>query len=123
METKVLRLNLKAQWYNMIESGVKKAEYRELKSYWIQRLFLNKENEKMSREEAEHLSKHKVDFLMMVFAGTLKPRNYTHVEFVYGYTRRTMMFELNDVNIGFGKKEWGAPDNDCFIIKLGNRLK
>ena len=35
---KILHLPLKAQWYEMIESGVKTEEYREIKPYWVQRL-------------------------------------------------------------------------------------
>ena len=35
---KVLHLPLKAKWYEMIESGVKKEEYREVKPYWLKRL-------------------------------------------------------------------------------------
>ena len=32
---KILDLPLKAKWYEMIESGNKKEEYREIKKYWI----------------------------------------------------------------------------------------
>lgn len=35
---KTLPLPLKKEWYNMIESGVKTEEYREIKPYWINRL-------------------------------------------------------------------------------------
>lgn len=31
---KILRLNLKSCWYEMIERGEKKEEYREIKEYW-----------------------------------------------------------------------------------------
>lgn len=49
-------------------------------------------------------------------------KNFTHVKFSYGYTKRTMTFELERISIGKGKAEWGAPDNDVFIIKLGKKL-
>ncbi len=39
---KILDLVLKHRWYNMIYSGVKKEEYREIKPYWIERLENNK---------------------------------------------------------------------------------
>ena len=39
---RVLRLTLKKRWFEMIASGVKKEEYRELKPYWHKRL-LNKD--------------------------------------------------------------------------------
>lgn len=37
---KILHLPLKAQWYEMIESGIKAEEYREIKPYWIKRFFV-----------------------------------------------------------------------------------
>lgn len=46
---------------------------------------------------------------------------YTHVRFRYGYTQRTMLFELKEIVIGRGNPSWGAPDNDVFILKLGKR--
>ena len=36
---KILHLPLKAQWYNMIESGEKTEEYRMITTYWYQRLY------------------------------------------------------------------------------------
>ena len=38
---RTLHLTLKKQWFDMIASGVKKEEYREMKPYWHKRL-LNK---------------------------------------------------------------------------------
>lgn len=35
---KILDLPLKKEWYNMIESGEKREEYREIKPYWSKRL-------------------------------------------------------------------------------------
>ena len=35
----ILDLPLKAIWYNMIESGEKKEEYREHNSYWAKRFY------------------------------------------------------------------------------------
>ena len=35
---KILYLPLKSKWYNMIESGIKTEEYREIKDFWIKRL-------------------------------------------------------------------------------------
>ena len=34
-----LKLTLKKKWFDMILSGDKVTEYRELKPYWVQRLF------------------------------------------------------------------------------------
>lgn len=38
MENKILYLTLKKQWFDLINSGVKTEEYREIKSYWEKRL-------------------------------------------------------------------------------------
>ncbi len=38
---RILHLTLKKKWFDMIASGVKKEEYREMKPYWHKRL-LNK---------------------------------------------------------------------------------
>ena len=35
---KTLHLTLKRKWFDMILTGIKKQEYRELKKYWIKRL-------------------------------------------------------------------------------------
>lgn len=48
---------------------------------------------------------------------------YDAVEFRYGYTPRTMTFLINKIRLGRGKKEWGAGDDEVFIIELGERIK
>lgn len=45
------------------------------------------------------------------------------VRFQYGYTKRTMTFKCRTISIGRGRKEWGAPDKDVYVIKLGKRIK
>lgn len=35
----ILDLVLKRDWYDLIKSGEKKCEYREIKEYWTRRLF------------------------------------------------------------------------------------
>lgn len=39
---RILHLTLKKQWFDMIASGVKLEEYREMKPYWHKRLLQNK---------------------------------------------------------------------------------
>ena len=88
----------------MIESGVKTEEYREIKPYWSKRI-VGKDTISISNVLME-----KYDY------------SFTHVRFSYGYTKRTMTFEIKDITIGHGNPEWGAPDEDVFIIKLGTKL-
>lgn len=56
-------------------------------------------------------------------SGKLVFKPFDFVKFSYGYTKRTMTFELKDISIGKGKPEWGAPKEDVFIIKLGERIE
>lgn len=88
-----LHLVLKHEWFFLIESNIKKEEYREIKPYYEQRL--SKENIK----------------------------NFDKVCFHRGYTSNTMTFEIISISKGKGKTEWGAPkDREVFIIKLGKRI-
>lgn len=96
-----LHLSLKKEWYDMIDSGDKKEEYREIKPFWIKRLCDNISND--------------VNNLVI-------SNKYKYVCFSYGYTRRNMTFEINRIHIGVGNAKWGAPMCDVFIIKLGKRI-
>lgn len=97
---KTLHLVLKSKWYDMIDRGEKKEEYRELTLYWKKRLI-------------EDLG----DFYPVLF------KDYKWICFHKGYTSTTMTFKVEDIKIGRGNPEWGAPtDRPVFIIKLGERL-
>lgn len=129
MEKKILNLSLKKEWYEMIESGVKTEEYRELKPYWCNRILYHctlgiKEYwESVLQRALESVKKHTFLSLNKVLVHEYGTRGYTHVKFSYGYTRRTMTFEIDNISIGKGNKEWGAPDEEVFIIKLGKRIE
>lgn len=82
-----LNLVLKHKWYDMIQSGEKTEEYRDIKK-WEKRI---------------------------------SQKQYTHVRFHRGYTTTVQLFELEEITTGFGRKEWGAPDEEVIIIKLGKR--
>ena len=130
----VLDLPLKKEWYKMIESGIKKEEYREIKPYWCNRLlyggplgineywkpFLQKTHESIKENGEKWPNAFNLEHLLVFEYGT---RAYTHIRFRYGYTKRTMLFELKEITIGMGNPEWGAPeDKEVFILKLGDRI-
>ena len=117
-EKKILDLPLKKEWYMMIENGIKKEEYREIKPYWIKRLF----KEQYSLTTKLNDSYIKSDFSEV--KGKIFPTTFDAIRFRYGYTKRTMLFKLNEITIGQGKIEHGAlPATEVFILKLGNRIK
>lgn len=97
---KILYLTLKSKWYDMIASGEKTEEYREIKPFWIKRLVWV-EGEK---------------------------ENFTHVKFARGGhfhpSIPQMTVVCNDIKIGQGVSEWGAEEGkEYFVIKLGEILK
>jgi len=99
---KVLHLTLKKKWFDMIASGEKKEEYREIKPFWIKRLTP---------------ANNAFDDCKEFYA----------VEFVNGGNfhdkHPKILVECLDIEIGTGKPEWGAePDKEYFVIKLGNLL-
>lgn len=100
--SKTLKLVLKRKWWDMIASGEKKEEYRELTEYWESRL---------------------VDYPKWTHMGFFK--EFDAVTFYLGYSkdRPSMTFKVKDIRIGLGKSEWGAePGKEYFVIKLGERI-
>lgn len=94
----------------MEESGEKPEEYRILSDYWVKRfLRINSGREGAMRYLAS-LPTNQVW------------QEFTHVRFHRGYTNTTMLFKIKSMHIGKGNPEWGAPEEEVFIIKLGERV-
>ena len=53
--------------------------------------------------------------------GGIQKKGFTHVRFRRGYTNNSMLFRINDINIGKGKPEWGSGENETFIIKFADK--
>lgn len=108
---KTLDLVLKKQWYDMIASGKKTEEYREIKSYWVKRL--------TSLRYGSLLFSHRNGYQPIPF------KDFDKVTFHLGYSkdRPSMTFAIDEITINKGKPEWGAlPEETYFVIKLGERL-
>lgn len=98
-----LHLILKSKWYDMIASGEKKEEYREISPYYIKRLSYGIDK----IEEQEWMS----------------IKHFDNVCFHLGYSCITMKFKIDCIKIGYGNPEWGAePEKQYFVIKLGERI-
>lgn len=110
---KVLHLTLKKKWFDMIASGEKKEEYREIKEYWVNRLC----HEFKGAIGGDLMSKH------AVISFTIK--QFDAITFKNGYAKDapTIKIECKDIVIETGKEKWGAePGKEYFVIKLGNIL-
>lgn len=107
-EKKVLHLSLKKEWFDMIDAGIKKEEYRKMNNFWTSRICTK-------NEEGEYIC---------------TKEKFKYVEFTLGYpkkedTSKRMRFEIDKIypNKG-GIKEWGADLNEIyFVIRLGKRLE
>lgn len=121
---KTLYLPLKKEWYEMIESGRKTEEYREIKPYWAGRLLEVRRDfagDFQAYEDCIDIMKE--DCIDAMERLSAKFKHFDVVRFSYGYTKRTMTFKCKGITVGFGKPAWGAPENEeVFIIKLGKRL-
>lgn len=112
---KILDLVLMGKWYDMIESGEKQEEYRQDKPYWRRRLLKCYGWIDWCKDAVQ------CDRCSIFRRSPWK--DYTHVRFRRGYTRRTLLFRLNGFAYGNGNPEWGAPaERDVFIIKFGERV-
>lgn len=124
-----LHLNLKRKWFDMIVSGEKLEEYREIKPYWINRLleFFSETDEMEVYELKNDLlypEKRQYTCYSEVFCGfDCRFKKFNSVTFKNGYQKnaQTIVVELIGVTIGKAKPEWSDNwQGNVFIIKLGN---
>jgi hypothetical protein len=123
---KTLKLVLTHHWYDMIESGEKKEEYREITPYWVRKItaFTDKEGIPIN-VAVDRLNKGSDKFLEDLYSSSFPnysyPKNYTHVQFQRAYPKNPprMTKELVKIRIGTGNPEWGAePGKLYFVIEL-----
>ena len=113
MKKKVLTLTISKQWFDMILSGEKTEEYREIKPYWIKRLTTNCEVA--------------YDVAAETYCGKVLYRHYTHVLFINGYRNDSPRIEKEIESITIGKPKKGlCPDKwldtEFFVIKFKQRM-
>lgn len=107
----MLILPIKKKWFDMILSGEKKEEYREIKPYWITRFandLLKRENNYEYKWEAES------DIVRQEYQVLLKN----------GYNKNSQKILCNCIlKIGQGKEKWGAEKRKriLYIRNFGGR--
>ena len=113
-----LTLPLKKKWFDMIKSGEKKEEYREIKPYYEKRLL----DYKAIKADENALAFKR--YVLRIPYDVCKdyPRGFDTLVFTLGYpksddTERRLVFKNPRIRIGQGKPEWGAePFKNYFII-------
>lgn len=97
----MLTLPIKKKWFDMILSGEKKEEYREIKPYWTKR-FENNLNEIV---------------LYMNYRFPIIESAKGIVIFKNGYQKNAPKIMCKvDITTGYGKPEWGAEPNKIYYV-------
>lgn len=121
-DKKVLHLTLKKKWYDMIASGEKREEYRDIKPYWIKRIYRQDFGSLPMEQIIDYLSKApeaytKKFFDEVLFAGG---GHFGNEKVKVPLLRVKWM----GITIDEGREDWGAePGKKYFVIKLGEILK
>ena len=106
---KTLKLTIKKKWFDMILSGEKKEEYREIKPYWKDRIMSSLVVDK--NEEVKHFSFKHFDAIHFFNGG------------YYSNKLPNFKIELKSIRTGTGKEQWGAvPGQKYFVLELGKIL-
>lgn len=126
MEKKVLTLSVKKEWFDKIVSGEKK-EYREVKSYWVARLYYDrfgKLSPKMVKELADSVAKYgDTEHFEAKNGIEVSFIPYTHVLFINGYgdDKPRVEKEIVWIDIDRPRKGW-CPDEflgkEYFVIRF-----
>lgn len=122
---RILDLSLTYHWYDMIASGEKKEEYREIKDFYFKRLNMEY---RLNLELGCYEGCDEFIYNPIQCIGCKKFVSYPYeaVRFHRGQGgKNTMLVEFKGVHIGYGEHpEWGAPhDKPVFIIELGKVLE
>ena len=110
----MLILPIKKKWFDMIASGEKKEEYREIKPYWNKRFgnVFGRRIYDCYRDEFVVDNSEPDEFL-----GYMKPQIIL-LRNGYGSNKPTIKCLVNII-IGQGKPEWGAePGKEYYILEI-----
>lgn len=115
---KKLHLNLTEEWFNMILSGEKKEEYREIKPHYISQLFhwqkLGIDRESFCAILIKDKAYRKVSMSYL--------KEFESIVFSNGYKIGRKQFEMyfSSIEIEKGFEKWGAvKDEIYFCFQLG----
>jgi hypothetical protein len=117
---KTLHLNLKKKWFDMILSGEKKEEYRDLTIFWDQRFTYKICCDSALDETTGKTWLFNIDIEDVVW------KQFDTVTFSNGMAKNAPRFviEFKGFEIRIGKPEWGAVEYvEYFVLKLGDIIE
>ena len=123
---KTLHLNLIKKWFDMIFSGVKEEEYRDITPYWCSKflLVICPITEKFVHYPRSWwtkqlwLSNHNIDEVVNnLESGLFKYKEFDTITFSNGMTPPVPRFEIkfSGIEIKEGKPEWGAIEGKKYF--------
>lgn len=126
----MLHLTLKKKWFDMIASGEKKEEYREIKRFWGARLLQRIEvpwggylTPWMDIERGDYEFKGWSAFVSV--NSIYQPFDMVRLA-AGGHFHPSVLqaiFKCEGIEIREGRQQWGAePGKKYFVIKLGERI-
>lgn len=125
----VLYLTLKKKWFDMIASGVKREEYREIKEYWLKRLFMHNDyailDQQMLDEVINELNKVKYTTNELYDWAGWSPKRFNFICFRNGYSKDSpeIWCGYEGIEIKQAKSEWSDNAKGYFFtIELGKIL-
>jgi len=126
----ILHLNLIKKWFDMIRSGQKPEEYRDITDYWAVRLIDNWKPFSLAAKECMLRTMNDTAFeeYELKECIELDVKNFSHIHFKNGMARNGIAapcfdIELESISVGQGKQKWGAePGKRYFVFKLGSQL-
>ena len=106
-----LTLPLKGKWFNMIKSGEKKEEYREITDYYRKRFFDGWDSVKANgiwwyNEKFEQYPTYKYFDTLVFTLGYPKAEDM----------ERRLVFKNPRIRIGEGRPEWGAEPGKLYYV-------
>lgn len=116
----MLTLPIKTKWFNMILSGEKKEEYREIKEYYETR-FLNLFGAITIYPSSIFSNISKYELLQgEVVPEEIRKDRVQEIIFRNGYSKNSKAIKARcKLRIGKGKSEWGAePDKQYYVLEI-----
>lgn len=120
---KTLTLPMKKPWFDMIKSGEKKEEYRELSEYWIKRLLTCSEKFLDALWDNASVYPNSTEILNRDLKNCWRIKHFDLLILRNGYRADSPKITLKNpkIRIGTGKPEWGAePGKNYFVITWDN---
>ena len=115
---KTLTLPLKKKWFDLIKSGIKNEEYREIGMFWSVRFLGVTIAKKFNLVDYKFVEAQNI---REDLNAVLTIDNYEKLFFTLGYpkagdTERRLEFKNPKIRIGKGRPEWGAEPGKLYFV-------